>query len=83
MSLNAELSELFANLAALMELKGENTFKVLAFQKVSRIIRESTIDFRKCLEEGKLCEIEGIGKSSQQIISEYIETGKSSVLEEL
>src|SRR6186997_2766849 len=83
MSLNQELAELFHSLAALMELRGENTFKVLAFQKVSRIIRESSIDFRKCMEEGKLCDIEGIGKGSQQIIEEFIQTGKSSVFEEV
>src|SRR3954468_17462844 len=83
MSLNEDLSDLFANLAALMELRGENVFKVIAFQKVSRIIRESNIDFRKCMEEGKLCDIEGIGKASQQIIEEYINTGKSTVFDEI
>jgi DNA polymerase (family 10) len=83
MSLNQELAELFRSLAALMELKGENQFKVIAFQKVGRIIGESNIDFRKCMEEGTLCEIEGIGKSSQQIIEEYINSGKSTVLEEI
>src|SRR5688572_32522521 len=83
MSLNQELAELFNSLAALMELRGENVFKVIAFQKVSRIIRESNIDFKKCMEEGTLCDIEGIGKGSQQIIEEYINTGKSSVFEEV
>src|SRR5688572_33337709 len=83
MSLNQELADLFQSLAALMELRGENVFKVIAFQKVSRIIRESNIDLKKCMEEGKLCDIEGIGKGSQQIIEEYINTGKSSVFEEI
>src|ERR1043165_2829531 len=83
MSLNQDVADLFAQMAALMELKGENLFKVLAFQKVGRIIRDFNIDLKKCMEEGKLCEIEGIGKSSQQIIEEYIESGKSTVFEEL
>src|SRR5437764_4871841 len=83
MSLNLELSELFHNFSALMELKGESVFKVIAFQKVGRILKEMNIDLRKCIEEGKLCEIEGIGKSSQQIIEEYVETGKSSAYEDL
>src|SRR3954468_19152102 len=83
MSLNSELSELFATMSSLMELRGENVFKVIAFQKVSRIIRESNLDLKKCLEEGTLCEIEGIGKASQQIIEEYITSGKSSVYEEI
>ena len=83
MSLIRELSELFHTLSALMELRGENVFKVIAFQKVGRIIRDSNIDFKRCMEEGKLCDIEGIGKASQQIIEEYIKSGKSSVLEEI
>src|SRR3954447_6916363 len=83
MSLNDEISELFHNLSALMELKGENLFKVIAFQKVGRIVRELNIDLRKCMEEEKLCDIEGIGKGSQAIIEEYIQTGKSSVFAEV
>jgi DNA polymerase (family 10) len=83
MSLNQQLSELFHSLAALMELRGDNQFKVIAFQKVSRIIRESNLDFKKCMEEGTLCDIEGIGKGSQQIIEEFIQTGKSSVFDEV
>src|SRR3954462_7648624 len=83
MALNHELSDLFHSLSALMELKGEDVFKVIAFQKVSRILREINIDLKKCMEEGKLCEVEGIGKGSQQIIEEYINTGKSTVYEEV
>src|SRR3954469_2046578 len=83
MSLNHELSDLFHSLSALMELKGENVFKVIAFQKVGRILRDLNIDLRRCIEEGKLCDIEGIGKGSQQIIEEYVETGKSTVFEEV
>ena len=83
MSVNDEISELFENLARLMELRGENTFKVIAFQKVSRLIGESSLDLRKCMEEGTICEIQGVGKSSQQIIEEYLRTGKSTALAEL
>src|SRR5205823_10136825 len=64
-------------------LRGENVFKVIAFQKVSRIIKESNLDLKRCLDEGTLCDIEGIGKGSQQIIEEYITSGKSTVYEEV
>jgi DNA polymerase (family 10) len=83
MSLNQELSDLFANLSSLMELKGENVFKVIAFQKVSRIIREMNFDLKQCVQENTLCNIEGIGKASQQIIEEYINTGRSTILDDL
>src|SRR5262245_5260898 len=83
MSLSQELESLFANLAAMMELRGENVFKVIAFSKVSRIVAKLQIDWKKAIEEGKITEIEGIGKGSQQIIEEYVQTGKSSVYEEI
>ncbi len=83
MSLNSEIADLFASLAALMELRGENTFKVIAFQKVSRIVREMNFDLRECLQNNTLCDIEGIGKTSQQIIEEFISSGKSTVFEEI
>ena len=69
MSLNDELSDLFQTLSSLMELRGENVFKVIAFQKVARIIRESNIDFKKCMEEGKLCDVEGIGNLQVEIVA--------------
>src|SRR5438874_13486602 len=83
MPLNHELSDLFASLASLMELKGENTFKVIAFQKVSRILRDLSVDIKKCIEENTLCNIEGIGKTSQQIIEEFVLSGKSTIFEEI
>jgi DNA polymerase (family 10) len=83
MSLNHEIADLFHSLSALMELKGENVFKVIAFQKAGRIIRDSNLDLRRCMEEGKLCDIEGIGKASQQIIEEFIKSGRSTVFNEI
>ncbi len=83
MSLNQEIAELFHSIAALMELRGENTFKVIAFQKVGRIVKESNLDLKRCMEEGTLGEVEGIGKSSREIIEQYIRTGKSTVLAEI
>ena len=83
MSLNQDIADLFHSLAALMELKGESVFKVIAFQKVGRIIRDSSIDLKRAMEEGKLGEIEGIGRSSQQIIEEFIRSGRSSVFQEI
>src|ERR1044071_9886101 len=83
MSLNSELSSLFSHMADIMDIKGENTFKVLAFRKVGRILKEMTLDVRRCVEENTLCEIEGIGKSSQRIIEEYVKTGRSTDYDEL
>ena len=83
MSLNHELSQLFATMASLMEIKGESVFKAIAFSKVSRLLNDMTFDIRKCYEDGKLCDLEGVGAASQRVIEEYIRTGRSTDYEEL
>jgi DNA polymerase (family 10) len=83
MSLNTELSRLFQTFAALMEIKGESAFKAIAFSKVSRILKDATMDLRQAVAQGKLKEIEGIGPSSQRIIEEYVKTGRSSDFDEV
>jgi DNA polymerase (family 10) len=83
MSLNSELSALFSTLAALMDIKGESTFKAIAFSKVSRILKDSTVDLAEAVREGNLKEMEGIGPSSQRIIEQYVKSGKSEDFEEV
>ena len=82
MSLNQDLSELFRVFAAVMEIKGESAFKAIAFSKVSRILKELSIDVRKACDDGSLKSIEGLGESSCRIISEYVKTGRSTDFEE-
>ena len=83
MSLNHELADLFAEMAAIMEIKGENAFKAIAFSKVGRIIKDMTIDIRAAVERGTLKEIKGIGPSSQKVIVDYAKTGRSVDRDEL
>jgi DNA polymerase (family 10) len=77
MSLNSELSDLFRTFAQIMEIRGESVFKSIAFSKVSRLLKDMTIDIKKACEEGTLDQIEGIGNSSRKIIEDYVKTGKS------
>ncbi len=65
MSLNQDLSDLFERMAQLMEIKGENTFKCLAFHKVARVLKDSTINLRQAVENSTL-KIEGVGDSSKK-----------------
>jgi DNA polymerase (family X) len=78
MSLNNELSDLFANFAAILQIKGEPVFKCLAFQKVSRLMKETAADIRKAVEDGTIGDLEGIGPSSRRIIEEFVKTGRST-----
>jgi DNA polymerase (family 10) len=83
MSLNDELSQLFQTFADILQLKGEPVFKAIAFQKVSRLLGETTIDLKKAIADGTLADIEGIGPSSRRIIEQYAATGKSEDFEDI
>src|SRR5947209_11330564 len=83
MSLNHDLSDLFERMAAVMEIKGEVAFKSIAFHKVGRILKDMTVDIRQAVEQGTVDQLEGIGKSSQKIIVEYVRTGRSTDHDEL
>ena len=65
----------------LMQLAGENRFKAIAFDRASQTIRGFEEDINKYIEEKRLTEIKGIGKSIANDIYAYVETGQMPVLE--
>ncbi|WP_417900807.1 DNA polymerase/3'-5' exonuclease PolX [Bacillus haimaensis] len=67
-------------IAIYMELKGENGFKVSAFRKAALALEN---DERSLSQIEDFTKINGIGKGTASVIQEVLETGKSSVLEEL
>ncbi|WPZ17623.1 DNA polymerase/3'-5' exonuclease PolX [Geobacillus subterraneus] len=75
-----EVIRLLETIALYMEIKGENPFKVNAFRKAASALEA---DERSLSEIGDFTAIPGIGKSTAAIITEFVETGSSSVLEEL
>ncbi len=83
MSLNTELANLFATMAAVMDIRGENPFKAIAFSKNARVLESTTVDLRQAVEDGTLKDIPGIGPSSRKIIEDYVRTGRSTDYEEL
>jgi DNA polymerase (family 10) len=83
MSLNHTLAELFARMAAIMEIRGESAFKSIAFHKVSRLLKDATQDVAAAVREGTLAEWEGVGASSRKIIEEVVTTGRSSDFEQI
>jgi DNA polymerase (family X) len=83
MSANAELAELFVRFAQLMELKGESSFKAIAFTKVARLLEGGSFDVAERHKAGLLKDVEGIGASSLRIIDEFLRTGESSDFAEI
>ncbi|WP_062355292.1 DNA polymerase/3'-5' exonuclease PolX [Bacillus kwashiorkori] len=75
-----EIIRLLESIAIYMELKGDNPFKLSAFRKAANALE---FDERDIAEVEDFTTIPGIGKGTAAVIMEYIETGSSSVLEEL
>ncbi|WP_457563887.1 helix-hairpin-helix domain-containing protein, partial [Caminibacter pacificus] len=81
---NGEIAKMLAMTADLLEIKGENPFKVRAYRNAARIVENSSKDFDKLVKEGfDLTKLPGIGKDLSEYIKEIVNTGKFHKLEEL
>ena len=81
---NKQIAEIFAKTADLLEVKGENPFKVRAYRNAARMLENSSKDFNKLVKEGfDLTKLPGIGHDLSEYIKEIVNTGKFHKLEEL
>lgn len=80
---NVTIADIFDKIADMLEFKGEIPFKVNAYRKASRVIRDLPDDIKNVWEQGRLIELPGIGKALVKKIDEFIRTGKISKYEEL
>ncbi|MFW5980113.1 MAG: DNA polymerase/3'-5' exonuclease PolX [Halanaerobiales bacterium] len=80
---NKEVADILHELADLMEIKGENKFKIRAYQNAARKLTAISEDIKKLVEEDKLQKLDGIGSGIASTIKEIFENGCSSTLEEL
>ncbi|TXK90053.1 DNA polymerase/3'-5' exonuclease PolX, partial [Parageobacillus sp. SY1] len=75
-----DVIRLLETIALYMEIKGENPFKIAAFRKAASALET---DERSIAEIDDFTAIPGIGKGTASVIHEFLETGTSSVLEQL
>lgn len=80
---NEQVAAILDEIAQLLELKGENPFKVRAYLNAARAIEALGEPIDKVLAEGRLGSIRGIGEGLQQKITELVQTGRLAYLEEL
>jgi DNA polymerase (family X) len=77
------VAEVLDQIAAFLELKGENPFRIRAFRTAARAIGSFPGDLRTGLEDGSLAATKGVGPATLQIAAELAGTGRASLLEEL
>jgi DNA polymerase (family 10) len=81
---NSEAAKVFQDIADLLELKGENVFKIRAYQKAARAIDYHPRELEAMIEEGEdLQSIPGVGEAIAKKAVELITTGKLGYYENL
>jgi DNA polymerase (family 10) len=80
---NSEVARLLYDISELLELSGENIFKIRAYSRAARTIEGSTEDIEKVSKEKRLEEIPGVGEAIALKIEEYLKTGKLGFYEDL
>ena len=80
---NIEIARVFQDIADLLELKGENPFKIRAYRKVVRSIEHLPVEVEQLVKEDRLKEIPGAGEAIIKKITELVTTGKLDYYEKL
>jgi DNA polymerase (family 10) len=80
---NKGVSQVLQEVALLLELKGENPFKVKAYSHAARTIEILEEDLEAMVREGRLKEMKGIGEALAQHITELVNAGRLQLYEDL
>ncbi len=77
------IAETFEGTARLLELKGENPFKVRAYKNAAEAVETYAGDLTGALANGALDDVPGIGAGMAEHIAEMLETGRYRYFEKL
>src|SRR5579885_3278923 len=81
---NAEIAAMFDQAAKLLEIQGENQFRVRAYRRAAQVIEGLPQSVRSLLSAGRdLSEFPGIGKDLAGKIADIVKTGHFELLDRL
>jgi DNA polymerase (family X) len=81
---NSEVAEIFNRVADLLEIKGENTFRIRAYRNASRTVSSLSQNVAELVAQDEdMSKLPGIGKDLAGKIRELVETGDLAILKEL
>ena len=78
-----EIAEVFDEIGGLLELKGDNPFRVRAYYNAARMVDGLPEDLGTLIKEERLTDIKGIGKDLAAKITELYTTNKLGFYDEL
>jgi len=80
---NNEYAAIFEDIAGLLKKKKENIFKIRAYEKAARSIRELKEPVETIVKENRIKEIQGAGEAISKKLQEIAATGKLQFYEKL
>ena len=83
MNINNEIARIFSNIGNMLDIAGENPFKVRAYKNASRNILSLDEDLKSYAAKNEIENIKGVGKDLAKKIQEFIDTGKIQYYEDL
>ena len=80
---NQQVAATFRLIADLLEIKGEVIYKILAYRKAADSLENLGQSIHTVWQEGRLTQVDGVGKAIAEKIEELLTTGKLGFLEKL
>ena len=78
-----QLADILTDIATLLDLKGENPFKIRAYQNAARAIGSLDEPLGKLIAENRLAGVRGIGDAINKKVIELVTTGRLAYYDEL
>jgi DNA polymerase (family 10) len=80
---NADVAAMLNRVADLLEIRGENFFKIRAYREAVRQLDNLTTEVEDLIKDGRLTDVPGIGEAIEKKIVEYVTTGELAFLTKL
>ncbi len=80
---NIEIATIFYNIAKILEIKGDNRFRIHAYENAAQSLEGLTQAIEIIANENRLTQIPGVGKDLESKIREFLASGKIKAFEDL
>jgi DNA polymerase (family 10) len=80
---NQDVAHVLDNIADMLEIKGDNPFRVRAHRRAANSIRSTSDDIGALVAESRLTDLPAVGQGLADRVAELVKTGKMVYYEEL
>ena len=80
---NSQIAEIFKRIADILEIHGENPFRIRAYRRAAQTIENLTEDISRYAKGNALIKLPGIGEDLASKIKDFLKTGKVPAYEKL